>query len=58
MDYEIDRDDGPSGQPSLTNMTSVAIKILSKNKHKGFFLVVHIIDTLLPYTGNIPKIQH
>nr|XP_045602751.1 alkaline phosphatase-like isoform X1 [Procambarus clarkii] len=40
MDYEIDRDDGPSGQPSLTNMTSVAIKILSKNKHKGFFLVV------------------
>ncbi|XP_053648046.1 alkaline phosphatase-like [Cherax quadricarinatus] len=40
MDYEIDRDKGPSGQPSLANMTSVAIKILSKNRHKGFFLMV------------------
>ncbi|KAG7167811.1 Alkaline phosphatase, tissue-nonspecific isozyme-like 1 [Homarus americanus] len=40
MDYEIDRNRGPSGQPSLANMTSVAIKMLSKSRKKGFFLMV------------------
>ncbi|XP_071535264.1 alkaline phosphatase-like [Panulirus ornatus] len=40
LDFETDRDLEPLGQPSLANMTSVAIKILSKNKQKGFFLMV------------------
>lgn len=36
-DFEIDRDD--SVQPSLTEMTAKALKLLSKNR-KGFFLMV------------------
>ncbi|XP_037773670.1 alkaline phosphatase-like [Penaeus monodon] len=40
LDYEADRDRGPLGQPSLANMTRAAIKMLSKNVHKGFFLLV------------------
>lgn len=40
MAFETDRDKGPHGQPSLANMTSMAIKMLSKNKYKGFFLMV------------------
>lgn len=39
MQYEIDRDSGPNGEPSLTEMTSKAIDILSQNK-KGYFLMV------------------
>lgn len=40
LDFEADRDRGPLGQPSLANMTRAAIKMLSKNMHKGFFLLV------------------
>ncbi|XP_068248908.1 alkaline phosphatase-like [Palaemon carinicauda] len=40
MAYEADRNKGIEGEPSLANMTSTAIKILSKNKHNGFFLMV------------------
>ncbi|XP_066946914.1 alkaline phosphatase-like [Macrobrachium rosenbergii] len=40
MSYETDRKRGLQGEPSLANMTSTAIKILSKNKHRGFFLMV------------------
>ncbi|KAK7023359.1 hypothetical protein SK128_005255 [Halocaridina rubra] len=40
MNFEAERDKSPRGQPSLANMTSVAIKILSKNKRDGFFLMV------------------
>jgi alkaline phosphatase len=39
MKYEYDRKGDPAGEPSLTEMTTKAIDILSKNK-KGFFLMV------------------
>ncbi|XP_063234129.1 alkaline phosphatase-like [Bacillus rossius redtenbacheri] len=37
--YDFERDKSPDGMPSLKEMTSVAIKVLSKNE-KGFFLMV------------------
>lgn len=39
MDFEVDRDPGPQGDPSLADMTRSALSILSKNP-KGFLLVV------------------
>ena len=39
MDFNMDRDPGPVGQPSLSEMTAKAIQILQKNKY-GFFLMV------------------
>ncbi|XP_052817651.1 alkaline phosphatase, tissue-nonspecific isozyme-like isoform X2 [Mya arenaria] len=39
MDYEIDRNTNPSGQPSLAEMTRAAIHTLRRNS-KGFFLMV------------------
>ncbi len=39
MNYEYDRPKDKGGEPSLSEMTSKAIDILSKNK-KGFFLMV------------------
>ncbi|XP_066973442.1 alkaline phosphatase-like isoform X1 [Macrobrachium rosenbergii] len=39
LDFEVDRNKGPSGDPSLAEMTVKAIQILSKNPH-GFFLMV------------------
>ncbi|CAH1127199.1 unnamed protein product [Ceutorhynchus assimilis] len=39
MDFEVDRDPGPSGDPSLADMTRAALSILLKNP-KGFLLVV------------------
>ena len=39
MQYENDRPDDAGGEPSLSEMTSKAVDILSKNK-KGFFLMV------------------
>lgn len=39
MDYEADRRSDDKGQPSLTEMTETAIRILAKNPN-GFFLVV------------------
>ncbi|XP_061189805.1 alkaline phosphatase, tissue-nonspecific isozyme-like isoform X2 [Saccostrea echinata] len=39
MEYELERDTGNNGEPSLTEMTAKAIKILRRNK-KGFVLVV------------------
>lgn len=39
MSFEHDRPKDPGGEPSLTEMTSKAIDILSKNK-KGYFLLV------------------
>jgi alkaline phosphatase len=39
MEYEADRLKGTAGEPSLTEMTTKAIDILSRNK-KGFFLMV------------------
>lgn len=39
MRYEADRSEDIAGEPSLAEMTSKAIKILSKNK-KGFYLMV------------------
>lgn len=52
MPYETKRDKGPQGHPSLANMTSVAIKMLSKNKQRGFFLMVEggTIDQVLHET--------
>ncbi|XP_063234131.1 alkaline phosphatase-like [Bacillus rossius redtenbacheri] len=37
--YDFERDRTPMGMPSLSEMTSTAIKVLSKNR-KGFFLMV------------------
>jgi alkaline phosphatase len=39
MEYEADRLKDTAGEPSLTEMTTKAIEILSRNK-KGFFLMV------------------
>ncbi len=39
LNYEYDRKNDRAGEPSLTEMTSKAIDILSKNK-KGYFLMV------------------
>ncbi|XP_076047440.1 alkaline phosphatase, tissue-nonspecific isozyme-like [Oratosquilla oratoria] len=39
LDFEMDRNKGPSGDPSLSEMTTKAIQILRKNPH-GFFLMV------------------
>ena len=39
MPYALERDHGPNGTPSLQNMTSQAIKFLSRNK-KGYVLMV------------------
>ncbi|CAL4094222.1 unnamed protein product [Meganyctiphanes norvegica] len=39
LDFEVDRNKGPSGDPSLAEMTVKAIQILKKNPH-GFFLMV------------------
>ena len=39
MPYALERDPGPNGTPSLQNMTSQAIKFLSRNK-KGYVLMV------------------
>lgn len=39
MEYEHDRANDTGGEPSLSEMTSKAIDVLSKNK-KGFFLMV------------------
>ena len=39
LDFEVDRDKGSGGDPSLLEMTVKAIQILQKNS-KGFFLMV------------------
>ncbi|GFS88556.1 alkaline phosphatase, tissue-nonspecific isozyme [Nephila pilipes] len=39
MAYEVDRDSGPDGEPSLAEMTRKAIEILRKNP-RGYFLMV------------------
>lgn len=39
MKYDDQRDKGPNGSPSLSNMTEQAVRILMKNKN-GFLLVV------------------
>ncbi|GFT20924.1 alkaline phosphatase, tissue-nonspecific isozyme [Nephila pilipes] len=39
MAYEVDRDKGPDGEPSLAEMTRKAIEILRKNP-RGYFLMV------------------
>ncbi|XP_060068552.1 alkaline phosphatase, tissue-nonspecific isozyme-like [Ylistrum balloti] len=39
MQYELDRDNGTDGEPSLAEMTQKAIQILQKDS-KGFFLLV------------------
>ncbi|GFU17926.1 alkaline phosphatase, tissue-nonspecific isozyme [Trichonephila clavipes] len=39
MAYEVDRDSGPEGEPSLSEMTKKAIEILRKNP-LGYFLMV------------------
>ena len=39
MDYELDRASGPTGQPSLAQMTGKAIDMLSRNR-RGYFLMV------------------
>lgn len=39
MAYEVDREPGPEGEPSLAEMTRKAIEILRKNS-QGYFLMV------------------
>ncbi|XP_069162740.1 alkaline phosphatase isoform X4 [Procambarus clarkii] len=67
LDFEVDRNKGPTGDPSLAEMTVKAIQILRKNPH-GFFLMVEGFDTEIsdldgkPYTtllyGNGPGYAH
>jgi len=40
MSYEDVRDKSEHGEPSIVEMTEMAIKMLSKNKDKGYFLMV------------------
>ena len=41
MKYEYERErQHPAEEPSLAEKTSTAIRMLSKNKEKGFFLMV------------------
>ena len=49
MQYEVERDQSSDGEPSLTEMTEKAIKILKKNS-KGFFLMVEglLIYSFIP----------
>lgn len=39
MTYHVDRNNGPEGEPSLSEMTEKAIQLLSQNP-KGYFLIV------------------
>ena len=39
MQYELDRAKDPAGEPSLTEMTEKAIRILERGP-KGYFLMV------------------
>lgn len=39
MNFELDRDNSSSGEPSISEMTQKAVQILRKNP-KGFFLLV------------------
>ena len=39
MAYEVDRNSGPDGEPSLAEMTKKAIQVLRKNP-LGYFLMV------------------
>lgn len=39
MQYDLERDTGPNGEPSLAEMTDKAIRILSHNT-RGYFLMV------------------
>jgi alkaline phosphatase len=39
MQYELERDNGTNGEPSISEMTAKAIKILKRNK-EGFALMV------------------
>ena len=51
MSYEDARDaESETGEPSLVEMTEVAVKMLSKNKDHGFFLMVE--------GGNIDHAHH
>lgn len=44
MQYELDRDTSPEGEPSLAEMTELAIQILQKDD-SGFFLLVEGLYT-------------
>ena len=49
MQYELERDAGPNGEPSLAEMTDKAIRILSHNA-MGYFLMVEGIMTRRVFT--------
>ncbi|KAG5867413.1 hypothetical protein JTB14_007103 [Gonioctena quinquepunctata] len=54
MDFEADRDPGPTGDPSLADMTRSALSILLKNP-KGFFLVVEGLASETKVPLEIPR---
>lgn len=39
MEFDADRDPGPSGDPSLAEMADTAVRVLQRNPN-GFFLLV------------------
>lgn len=47
MQYDLERDKGPNGEPSLAEMTDKAIRILSHNT-RGYFLMVE--GRLVPFS--------
>jgi len=55
MDYELDRDTNPLGQPSLKEMTKVALKILRKNTKEGYFLMVEGSNIDIAHHANSAK---
>ena len=40
MQYDLERNDGSNGEPSIAEMTQKAIEILSRNSPNGYFLFV------------------
>ncbi|KAK4318054.1 hypothetical protein Pmani_010929 [Petrolisthes manimaculis] len=57
LDFEVDRNKGPSGDPSLAEMTVKAIQILRKNPH-GFFLMVEGEEAGRQGSGRIDHAHH
>jgi alkaline phosphatase len=43
MDYEVERDRSPTGQPSLSQMTEAAITLLENQD--GYVLMVRLINS-------------
>jgi hypothetical protein len=55
LEFEADGSAGPSGDPTLSEMTQVAVKLLLKNP-RGFFLFIEGKIRLRSFLSDITKI--